>query len=144
MLPAISVNKGSSHQPRGADCTGAHWREFRMEKNRILALDVSGAHQRNNFNKPRLLHLPIHWKVLNSLTWDVWFSLISSNWCSDYLGCFYVLFCFCKNSYISWLLPYLFRTVPQLSERLYPRLKSPRLCIFFQSTRDSTEMKMVL
>ena len=37
------------------------------------------AYQRNDFSKPRLLHLPTHRKVLGSLTWDIWFSLIYSN-----------------------------------------------------------------
>ena len=49
------------------------------EKNRTLALDSWGANQRNDFSEPRLLHLPIHRKALDSLTWDVWFSLINSN-----------------------------------------------------------------
>ena len=44
---------------------------------RILAL--IGAYQRNDFSEPRLLHLPIQRKVLNSLTWDIWFSLIHKN-----------------------------------------------------------------
>ena len=30
-------------------------------------------------SKPRLLRLPIHRKVLNSLTWEFWFSLINNN-----------------------------------------------------------------
>ena len=50
-----------------------------MEKSRTLAPDCWGAHQRNDFSEPRLLHLPIHRKTLNSLTWDVWFSLMNSN-----------------------------------------------------------------
>ena len=50
-----------------------------MGKHRILALDSQGAHQRNDFSEPRPLHLPIHRKALNSLTWDIWFSLINSN-----------------------------------------------------------------
>ena len=33
-------------------------RALRMEKHRILALDSKGVYQRNNFNEPRLLHLP--------------------------------------------------------------------------------------
>ena len=33
-----------------------------MKKDRILALDSEGAYQRNNFSKPRLLHLPRHRK----------------------------------------------------------------------------------
>ena len=36
-------------------------------------------YQRNDFNEPRLLHLPIHRKTLNFLTWDIWFSLINSD-----------------------------------------------------------------
>ena len=45
-----------------------------MWKYRLLAPDSWGTHQ--NFWKPRLLHLPIHRKVVNSLTWDIWFSFI--------------------------------------------------------------------
>ena len=33
----------------------------------------------SDFRKPRLLHLPIHRKALNSLTCGVWFSLIHKN-----------------------------------------------------------------
>ena len=34
--------------------------------------------QRDDFREPRLLHLPIQRKALNSLTWHTWFSLINS------------------------------------------------------------------
>ena len=47
-------------------------------------------------------------KTLNLLTLDVCFSLINSN-----LTMFQLHEFFCKNSYISWFLPYLFRTVPR-------------------------------
>ena len=77
------------------------------EKNRTLALDSWDANQRNDFSEPRLLHLPIHRKALDSLTWDVWFSLINSNLLMFQLPGFF----FCKNSFVSWLLPYLFRAV---------------------------------
>ena len=57
-----------------------------MRKHRTLALNSWGAYQRNGFSEPRLLHLPILRKALNSLTWCVQFSLINSNfWCSEYL-----------------------------------------------------------
>ena len=46
------------------------------EKCRILAPDNWDAYKRNDFSEPRLLHLPIYRKVLNFLTWDIWFSLI--------------------------------------------------------------------
>lgn len=46
------------------------------------------AYQRNDFNKLRLLQLPIHRRVLISLTRDVYFSLINYNhlmfWVSSY------------------------------------------------------------
>ena len=40
--------------------TSAPCGDFRMKKDKILALDSEGAYQRNNFSEPRLLHLPIH------------------------------------------------------------------------------------
>ena len=42
------------------------WEEFKMKKNSILSLHNQGGYQRNNFNKPRLLHLPIVSEKLNS------------------------------------------------------------------------------
>ena len=106
MLAAITVNKGccsyqaitlqwcrwwalrklrietgcppSSSQPfhPTQQCT---LRRLRMRKHRLLGPDSWGAYKRNDFNELRLLHLPIHRKALNSLTWNVWFSLINSN-----------------------------------------------------------------
>lgn len=37
------------------------------------------AYEKNDFSKPRPLQLPIHTKVLNSLTWGICFSLINTN-----------------------------------------------------------------
>ena len=62
-----------------ATLNGAPWGDSGMRKHRILAPDSWGIYQRNDFNEPRLLHLPIHRKALNSLTWDVCFPLINSN-----------------------------------------------------------------
>ena len=45
----------------------------------MLAQDSWDVCERNDYRKPRLLHLPIHRKALNSLNWDIWFSLINSN-----------------------------------------------------------------
>ena len=53
--------------------------EAQMWKTENTAPDSWGAYQRNDFSEPRLLHLPIHRKALNSLTWDIWFSLINHN-----------------------------------------------------------------
>ena len=69
-----------------------------MRKHRILAPDSWGADQRNDSREPRLLHLPIHRKELNSLTWGIWFSLINSN-----LLMFQLPGVCCKKSYIFWL-----------------------------------------
>ena len=55
-------------------------RKFRVWKYRILTPDSWGSYERNDFSEPRLLHPSIHKKVLiNSLTWDIWFSLINNN-----------------------------------------------------------------
>ena len=103
MSPAISVNKGccnhqtiSHYSPEGAqdgDKQAVHLQAnshcrcpqpcalkgLRMEKSRILTPERQGADQRSDFNEPRLLHLPILRKMLNLLTWAVWFSFIKSN-----------------------------------------------------------------
>ena len=56
------------------------------EKHRRLAQDSWDMYERNDFSEPRLLHLPIYRKALNSLTCDVWFSYLTIIfWCSDYL-----------------------------------------------------------
>ena len=36
-------------------------------------------YERNDFDNPRLLHFPIHRRVLNSLRYHIWFSIINSN-----------------------------------------------------------------
>lgn len=57
---------------------GVHLRR-QDEKAVILAPDSWGPYQRSDFRAPRLLYLPILGKALNSLIWDVWFSLINSD-----------------------------------------------------------------
>ena len=71
--PVIWQPPGCSHSVRWA------LRHSGCEKHRILVPDCWDAHERNDFNKPRLLHPPVHRKVPNSLTWDIWFSLIHKN-----------------------------------------------------------------
>ena len=53
--------------------------ELRRWKHRQLASESRDAYERNEFSKPKLLHLPIYRKALNSLTWDIWFSLLHKN-----------------------------------------------------------------
>ena len=81
ILPAISVNnRCHSHQwlqPSKGDLVSPEGTQD--VKTQILAPDSWAAYQRNDFSEPRLLHLPIHRKVINSLTWDIQFSLINSN-----------------------------------------------------------------
>ena len=52
--------------------------ELRMWKHRILAPGSWDAYQRNDFSELRLLHLLVHRKALNFLTWDILFSSINS------------------------------------------------------------------
>ena len=82
---------------------------LRMRKQRMLLPGSWGAYQRSEFHKPRLLHPPIYIKVLSSLIWGMWFSLINSNLSS------FPLSGLCRKTPISWLSPYLFGAVSQSS-----------------------------
>ena len=53
--------------------------ELRRWKHRQEASESWDAYERNDSSEPRLLHLPIYRKALNSLTWAIWFSLIHKN-----------------------------------------------------------------
>ena len=109
-LPAVSVNKGYV-----CPSSITHPGETQDEKAQdILTPESWGAYQKNDFSEPRLLHLSMHRKALNSLNWDSWFSLINSN-----LLMFWLLGLCCRNSHVSQLLPYLFGAVFQ---RLYSKL----------------------
>ena len=59
--------------------------EPRMWQHRILAPDSWDACEGADFSEPKPSHLPIHRKMLNSLTWDVCFQLTIISWCSGYL-----------------------------------------------------------
>ena len=67
---AISSSRGCS-QPRDqtqASCiAGGFFTTWAIRED---------AYETTDFTEPRLLHLPIHTKALNSSTWDTWFSLI--------------------------------------------------------------------
>lgn len=61
MWPAIPVDKGGCGRPAMSwPLLPPRWslKELGMGKNRTPALDSWGAHQRNDFTEPRLLHLP--------------------------------------------------------------------------------------
>ena len=73
-------------------------RRLRMRKHRILVPESRGACQRNNFSEPKLLYISMYRIALNSLFWDIWFSLINSH-----LWGFWVPGLCCKNHYISLL-----------------------------------------
>ena len=109
-LPALSENKGlCNHQGTTAAPMSLQWvlRELRMGKKSILAPESWGANQKDSFNELRLLHLPIYRKVLNSLTWDVWFLHLLVFWLPGLC---------CKNPCVYWLLLYLLGTGPLSSE----------------------------
>ena len=101
-MPAI---KSSDTVATPRQCT---LKRLKVTNHRILAPESWCAYQRNDFREPRLLHLPIHRKVLHSLTWDGWFSFINSN-----LLMFRLPGLCCKNSYVSWLPPCIFGAVSQ-------------------------------
>ena len=73
-MPTIKPATTAGTHPQGCPP-----RKLRMRKHRILAPESWGPCQRNNFSESRLLHLPMYRKALNSLTWDISFSLINSH-----------------------------------------------------------------
>ena len=75
-------------------------------EHKIPAPDSSDAYERND-SAPRLLHLPIHRKLLTFLTWDIWFSLILRNTFDVPITCS-LLQKFC----ITWFLPSPSRSSP--------------------------------
>ena len=86
VFPAISINKdipaiSDSGPKENNTCYPAAIRlqllptaitedlgEGGCEKRRVLAPDSRDEYERNDFSEPRLLHLPTHRRVLNSLT----------------------------------------------------------------------------
>ena len=72
-IPAIWQPLGCSHSLRQA------LRNSGCEKHKIQAPYSWEAYERSDFSDPWLLHLPIHRKALNSLTWDIWFPSIHKN-----------------------------------------------------------------
>ena len=73
------------------------WRTQDIKNCRILTPDSWDAHERNDFSEPRLLHLPIYRKALNSLSYLNFFNSQKYFWCSDYP-------LFVASFYITWLL----------------------------------------
>ena len=77
----------SSHQTTATPYGESWGRKLRKRKHRKLAPYSRGAYQRNDFSEPRLLHLLIFRKALNSLMWDIWFSLIYKKAFDIYTTC---------------------------------------------------------
>ena len=91
LLPAMSINKDitviSDSSPSGqigrrtipaiwqlSDCSySLQWAQDVKNRGRWPQI----AYERSDFSEPRLLHLLIHRKALNALTWDIWFPLIN-------------------------------------------------------------------
>jgi len=61
------------------DWTETETETVSTEESKVLARDSWDVYERNYFSEPKLLHFPTHRKTLNSLTWDIWFSLIHKN-----------------------------------------------------------------
>ena len=111
VFPAISINKdvtaiGDSDIPnvnfwaqkalRSGVGVGVGWVKKRQWQPAAPGWD---AQERNDFREPRVLRLPTHRKVLNSLTSDIWFSLINNNLLMLWLSGPIANFC------ITWLTP---------------------------------------
>ena len=161
MSPAISIRKRtwkpSNHQPLSWSlivhlegnlrCRGWGHRLLATKLPASAATPMvysEGLQQREKQNtSPRLL-------PLNSLTWDVWFSLISSNLLMFWLPGFFFCLLFCKkNTYIPDCSLSLWKNPSELPEMLSLELKSSvsplnktefslfKLCLFFfQLTND--------
>ena len=82
-------------------------RELSRGKYRLTGPDSWGACQKDDFNDSRLLHLPICKKALNSLNWDIYFSL--TVFC---FVLFYVPDPCCKTLIYPDNLHYLFKAIP--------------------------------
>ena len=54
--------------------------ETQMRKHRILGPDKWGVYQKDHFSEPKLLHISIHRKALNSLSWDCHFLKAGQEW----------------------------------------------------------------
>ena len=129
MSLAISVNKGCCGHEAVSHCKPPHpplqcsLRGFRGEENRIVALDSENEYQRNDFSKPRLLHLPIHrYKSPKIIKLKCLFFVICSNLLMfDYM----FVYLFHQKLLLAWLLPLLFSTIP---------LSYLRVCILGQSS----------
>ena len=99
--------------------TKVHPEGIQNGETKILILDVLRCHERNDFNEPRLLHLPVYRKALNFLTSDAWFSFINI-----YLLMFQLPGLCCKTPiYPGPSLNFNFRAVLR-AESLLHRLKS--------------------
>ena len=73
---SISALQQPSATPQSEPC----WACGGCEKDRKEAPDSWDAYERNDFSEPTLLHFsPTHKRVLNLITWDIWFSLIDNN-----------------------------------------------------------------
>ena len=81
-MPAIKQSPRSHPHPQPQPPAPEETQEEKAQDNGSISW---GAYPRNGFNESRLLHLPRHRKTLNSLTWDIWFSLTVIFWTSDYL-----------------------------------------------------------
>ena len=63
-----------------SDCSHSlRWAQGNSGCEKVQGAWPQEMHGKNDFGEPRLLHLPIQSKVLNSFTWEIWFSLLHKN-----------------------------------------------------------------
>ena len=119
----MKENNTCFEQPPG--CSHSLWWTLRntgCEKHKMLPqtaeIHVKGICDRHNFSEPRLLHLPIHRKVLNSLTWDIWFSLIHKTFLIFRLLALYYKLLYNLTPFLHFLRTVLSGSLEVLSPRL--------------------------
>ena len=101
--------------PKGAQAV-------KQNRNRLLALDCWDGYKRNDSREPRLLHLPIPRKTLNSLTLNTWFFFYSN------VLMFWIPSLCCKNTYTPWPSPLASLKQPQSYLRCCVLSPSPQFC----------------
>ena len=125
MSSAISVNKRYASVKAAATTATPNYApwgdlEWKKKKKKILTFVVKVHIKEEISMRPES---GIHRKVLNTLTWDVWFLLIKSK------HLMFWLLVFCLKTHISWLIPYLYGAIPQSYKKgCLPSLHPQKFC----------------
>ena len=130
-LQTLKMSTKGHRWKEGAEATpsGVHPEEMLGETAQGTGFQEQRCISKQWFQWAQTLHPPKHRKALDSLTSDVWFSLINNN-----LLMFWLPDVFLQNSYISWLPA----PTPHLLLNSFSAL-SKMLCLRLEILRISTE-----